>query len=103
MRSGDAVSRDGEIGTAGAAGIRHLDLEPAGGISQGDPDGLSRAMQAVRFHRPRACFTDRQPYLVKQRLVDAAAPGHRGGDEPGGAHVRGQWREANLNRGHLGA
>src|SRR5450755_4712373 len=38
--SGDAVSRGGEIATAGAAGIRHLDLEPAGRVSQGDPDGL---------------------------------------------------------------
>ena len=50
----------------------------------------------------RAGLADRQPDLVKQRLVHPAAPGHRRRDQPGRPDVRGQRGEAQLDCCHFG-
>src|SRR5487761_1232131 len=80
--------------------VGHYHLEPLGVITQLHPDRPPWTVLAVRLDRAGTRLADREANLVEQRLVDAAPAGYRGGDEPGGPHMRGQRREGDFDGGH---
>jgi hypothetical protein len=83
--------------------IGHHNLKLLTIIGERYPDGHLGAVPLVCLDRPGTCLANREAYLVKQGLGDAATTRDRGGDEPGGAHVHGQRREGDFDGSHWAA
>src|SRR5690606_37031170 len=87
-----AVDPVGARGTARTGG--------AGTVAQLQLDRLFGAVRAVRLHGTGARLAHGQANLVEGGLTDTRTPGHGRGHETGGAHVRGQRTDRQLDNGH---